>query len=342
MNSPRFILSKSELKNQLEKAYELGDQVSYSFKTNYEIGKLLEESSSCHFSVHSLQAVNELKHPERIWFFAQAWNKTEIEQLLNQGVTSFVVDNEKDLNLLLKNLNQEINLLLRMRLKENTVHTGKHFVFGFPTKKINELISKLKPNKNINQLGIHFHRKTQNVSEWSLKEELKDSLTKETLEKISFVNIGGGLPSIYKNYRLEAINSIFEKIKELKQWLNQKNIKVIVEPGRFIAAPAIKLEVEVKNIYNNNIIINASVYNSAMDTFIANIRLNVEEETNPQEGKPFTIKGSTPDSLDIFRYRVFLKNQPKIGDKITFLNAGAYNFSTEFCKLPKIPTEITK
>jgi len=43
--------------------------------------------------------------------------------------------------------------------------------------------------------------------------------------------------------------------------------------------------------------------------------------------------------MDIFRYCVFLPDK-KVGDKIVFLNAGAYNFSTDFCNLEKIDTRI--
>lgn len=332
----KFILSKSMVKEQLEKCYELADEVSYSAKTNYEVCKILE-NTDCFFSVHSKEAVNQIKNKNKIWFFAQGWSKKEIEDLYKEGVTSFVVDNREDLNLLI-NSNKEINLLLRMRLKESTVHTGKHFVFGFYSKEINNLIPGLRKNKNIKTLGIHFHRKTQNVSEWSLISELEDSLDKNTLKNIDILNIGGGIPSIYKNYRVEALEALLIKIKELRAWLNKQEVKVIIEPGRFIAAPSIKLVTEVKNIYNNNIILNASVYNSAMDTFVAHIRLLVEDEQ--EQGTPYVLKGSTPDSLDIFRYRVFLKDSPKIGDKITFLNAGAYNFSTEFCNLQKLETEV--
>ena len=95
MNRAKFILSKSKLKEQLKQAYELADEVSYSFKTNYEVGKILEEESKCQFSVHSLKAVHELNSPERVWFFAQAWNKEELNNLLKFEVNSFVVDNEK-------------------------------------------------------------------------------------------------------------------------------------------------------------------------------------------------------------------------------------------------------
>ena len=116
---------------------------------------------------------------------------------------------------------------------------------------------------------------------------------------------------------------------------------MIIEPGRFIAAPAAKLEAYVINIYDNNVIINCSVFNAAMDTFVANIRLEIEGELQEgdRNGEPFTVKGCTPDSMDIFRYRVFLR-RPEKGDKITFINAGAYNFASDFCSLEKLETVI--
>ena len=200
------------------------------------------------------------------------------------------------------------------------------------------MLKELRNNKNIKQLGIHFHRKTQNVSEWNLKEELEDSIEDFTL--LDLVNIGGGIPAEYKNYRKEVSEHIFTKIRELREFLNAKNIKMIIEPGRFIAAPAIRLESEVVNVYDNNVIVDASVYNSAMDTFVANIRLLVEGEG--EKGYCYTIKGITPDSLDIFRYKVYFDKEVKVGDKIVFLNVGAYNFSSGYFNLDKVETEIVE
>ena len=74
-----------------------------------------------------------------------------------------------------------------------------------------------------------------------------------------------------------------------------------------------------------------------MDTFVAHIRLLVDGEKEKREA--YTIKGCTPDSMDIFRYRVFLE-KPKKGEKITFLNAGAYNYASDFCNLPKLETIV--
>lgn len=325
---------------QFKKARELADVVSYSVKTNPFLVHVLEEETDSLFSVHFLNSLDTVKDKSRVWFLAQSLGKDELDILFNKGVQSFVVDNERDLQAILdyvQGKENKINLLLRMRLKERTIHTERHFVFGFFSSKINELIPVLRNNKNINKLGVHFHRKTQNISEWSLKEELGESLSDETLENMDIINIGGGLPVRYKNYNVDMLPYIFEKIHELKEWLGGYGIKMIIEPGRFIAAPPVKLEAEIKGMYGNNIIINCSVYNAAMDTFVAHSRLLVDGEL--EKGEAYTIKGCTPDSLDVFRYRVFLNN-PKLGDRIVFINAGAYTYSTDFCGLEKLETVV--
>tara|TARA_Y100000310_G_C20463244_1_gene706357 strand:- start:398 stop:925 length:528 start_codon:yes stop_codon:yes gene_type:complete len=174
------------------------------------------------------------------------------------------------------------------------------------------------------------------MAEWSLKYEIENLIEKETLNKISYINIGGGLPSEYANTNVKVINSIIKKIQEFKSFLKQYNLKLIIEPGRFISAPAIKLQTQIIGIDNNNIVVNTSVYNTDMDALIVPVKLLVEGEG---QGNPYVIKGITPCSLDLFRYKVYLQN-PKIGDTITFLNAGAYNFTTNFCDLDEIETEI--
>ncbi|MCK5140452.1 MAG: decarboxylase, partial [Thermodesulfovibrionia bacterium] len=111
--------------------------------------------------------------------------------------------------------------------------------------------------------------------------------------------------------------------------------------GRFIAASPVKLETRIVSIHENNIIVNASIYNSDLDALIVPVKLLVGNELKKGEGKPYAIKGITPCSMDLFRYRVYLKN-PKIGDKIIFLNAGAYNFSSDFCDLEEVETEVVE
>ena len=226
-----------------------------------------------------------------------------------------------------------------MKIRENSLRTERYFVFGMTAKVINERIEQLSQHDKIEELGIHFHRKTQNMSEWNYIYELSTNIEKEVLQKISWINMGGGLPSEYANTNVKVISGILEKIKEFREWLSLNEIKLMLEPGRFIAAPAGKLITKIIGIHDNNIIVNASVYNTDMDALIVPVKLLVEGELSQGEGKSFVIKGITPCSMDLFRYRVWLNN-PKVGDELVFLNAGAYNFSTNFCDLEELETEV--
>ncbi|MFQ5474887.1 MAG: decarboxylase [Candidatus Nanoarchaeia archaeon] len=340
LDPARFVLSRKKLQEQHDVIKAECDEVSYSSKTNYIVAAELEKMTDCSFSVHTTDALSDIKDKSRVWFFIQACEEDELRQIFSLGVERFVVDNETDLAVLLDFIGKskkKIDLLLRMRLKEHTIHTGKYFVYGMYSERVNKLLPGLRKNGRIRRLGIHFHRKTQNISEWSMQYELKDLLTEKAIACIDLVNMGGGIPVKYKNFRADVLAHVFKEIRKLKEWLEKKSINLMIEPGRFIAGPCIEMHAKIKNIYHDNIIVNCSVYNAAMDTFIVHTRLEVKGEL--ETGSAFTIKGMTPDAMDIFRYRVFLDN-PKVGDEIIFLNAGAYNFSTEFCRLPKLETEI--
>jgi len=347
---PKFILSKKIVLEKYAKARELADIVSYSSKTNTIVTEILEDETYSMFSVHSISELKNIKDKSRIIFLAQGWNSGEINFLIEKGITFVVVDNIQDLETLksfMINRKEKINLFLRLKLKENTLKTEKHFVFGFGSEYINKEILELKKLNFVGGIGIHFHRKTQNMAEWNLKKEIENVLDLGVLKKIDYLIMGGGLPSIYANTNVKVFEGIYSKIEEFREWLNSFGIKVINEPGRFISAPAVKLETNIRAIYENNIVVDASVYNSDLDALIVSVKLLVEGELLASKGvlpkgkggKAYVIKGITPCSMDLFRYRVYLKN-PRVGDKLIFLNAGAYNFSSEFCDLEKIETLV--
>jgi len=339
----KFILSKKVLSEQVKKLEDLGLKISYSYKTNRIVGQVLQDLN-VDFSIHEKEEIDEIKDKSKVWFFLQAENEKEILEILKKGIKNFVVDNEVDLDRILETISKEkikINLSLRMKFQEHRIGTGKYFVYGMPSNKINKIVSEIKYNLFIEKMGIHLHRKSQNTSEWEIVEELKDSLKKEILERIDFVNIGGGLPSLYVSSNEKVFNYIFSKLKETKKWLEEKKIETYIEPGRFLAAPCVKLEVEIIQKYENNLIVNTSIYNCALDTILTGTKMLVEGELSESEdGESFLIKGNSPTRDDIFRYKVKLKSNIKVGDKIIFLNAGAYNYATDFFGYKKLETEI--
>jgi ornithine decarboxylase len=341
---PKFILSKSKVMEQYNRVEQVSNIVSYSSKTNPLVTSILEQNTNCLFSIHMKNELKNVQDLSRVMFLAQGWSLEDIAGLIASGIRWFVVDNEVDLDTLilyLEDKDVKIKLLLRLRLKENTLRTEKYFVFGMTSNVINERVRELHSNPNIEQIGIHFHRKTQNMSEWNLQYEISNCIDEDVLKMISLINIGGGLPSHYANTNVDVIDVVVSRIKEFASWLGTKGIKMITEPGRFIAAPSGKLITKIVAIHGNNIIVDASVYNSDMDALIVAAKLLVEGELSKEEGEAYVIKGITPCSMDLFRYRVYL-NFPRIGDEIVFLNAGAYNFTTEFCDLDTLHTEVVE
>ena len=340
---PHFTLSKSKLLEQVKKLEDLKLKISYSYKTNREVGKVLQEiAPQVDFSIHAKEEIGDIKDKSKISFFTQAESIEELKEILSQGIKNFVIDNEVDLERILETIKQsntKINLSIRMKFQEHRVGTGKYFVYGLPSNRVNKIIQEIKDNPLIDKLGIHLHRKSQNTSEWEIVEEVEDSLTKETLERINMINLGGGLPSTYRCSNVNVFEYIFQKLTKAQKYLAEKNIETIIEPGRFLAAPPVELVTEIIQAYDNNLIINTTIYNCALDNSLTNTKMLVEGET--EDGEAYLIKGNSPTRDDIFRYRVKL-NSPKVGDTITFLNAGAYNYTTDFFGYKKLETKITQ
>jgi ornithine decarboxylase len=341
---PHFIISKPKLLEQVKTLEDLGLKISYSYKTNHEVGDLLQELSlSIDFSIHAEGEIEKIKDKSKISFFTQAESTEELKEILKTGIKTFVVDNEIDLEKILeasKELDVKINLSLRMKFQEHRIGTGKYFVHGMPAKKINEIIAELKDNPLVEKLGVHIHRKSQNTSEWEIVEELKDSLTEKSFENIDMINLGGGLPAKYRNYALKTLSYIFQKLTNVKEFLDKYNIQTIIEPGRFLAAPCTKLYTEIIQIQENNLTVNTTIYNCALENVLMGTKMLIESERDDDDGgKYYLVKGNSPTKDDIFRYKVKLLN-PKVGDAIIFLNAGAYNYTTDFFGYKKLETKI--
>ena len=168
----KFILSKKKVLEQFEKVSIVSDIVSYSSKTNPYVTKILEKETDCMFSLHLTNELKNIKDMSRVLFLAQATGHDDFSNLYHTGIRNFVIDNESDLKEFLFFLNLwediKVNLLLRLKLRENTIRTEKYFVFGMSSEIVNEKLKELRKNKNIEKLGIHFNRKTQNTSEWNL------------------------------------------------------------------------------------------------------------------------------------------------------------------------------
>jgi ornithine decarboxylase len=342
----KFILSKRKLLDQVKILEDLGLKISYSYKTNREVGNVLQDISDVDFSIHAKQEIDDINDKNRVWFFTQAESEDELKDLLERGIRNFVIDNEVDLDRILNVICRarvKINLSLRMKFKEHRIGSGKYFVYGMGAEKVKQKILEISGNEFVSRLGVHIHRKSQNTSEWGIKEEIEDSLG-SVLDKIQFINFGGGLPVEYRSYSSKVLPYIFGRVKDAADWLKEKNVESYIEPGRFLCAPCVRLETEIIQVYDKNIVINTTIFNCALDCVLTNTKMLVEDELDADsDGCDFLIKGNSPTRDDIFRYKVRLGNsKSRVGEKIVFLNAGAYNYTTDFFGYKKLGTEIVE
>ena len=81
------------------------------------------------------------------------------------------------------------------------------------------------------------------------------------------------------------------------------------------------------------------MYNGDLDALVVPVKLLVKGEL--EKGTNYIIKGVTPCSMDIFRYKCYL-DEKRIGDDLVFINAGAYNFASDFCDQEKLETEVVE
>ena len=341
---PYFLISKRQVFENYSALRKLGFLVSYSWKTNPEVGKILNELEDCFFSVHSLNELKQISNFKNIWFFCHALTCEELDLCVKgYGLKNFVVDCETDLNLLVSYVERNnllVSLLLRMKVKEHSVFTERHFVYGMDLQMIKKNVRELESHPNIESVGIHIHQRTQNVSSWNFLDEIVENLTDE-LGKIDVINVGGGLPTNYKNTHARVLPSIFSKLELFREKVEGFGVRVFVEPGRFVASSCVKLVCHIMAIEKNVCFLDVSVFNGMLDTIVANVKLPVKGEV--EGGKYcYLLKGCTPDSCDIIRYRACFDCERQVGDLVVFENCGAYTYTTNFCALEKIEVKVVE
>jgi len=163
----KFILSKKKLVEQVKVLENLGLKVSYSYKTNREVGRVLQdisECSECDFSIHAQKEIEDIKNRERIWFFTQAESLDELKGLIDLGIRNFVIDNEVDLGRILEVIvceSVKINLSLRMKFKEHRIEVENILFMGWLARKLIRWLEVLEKMRWLESLVFIFIEKVK-------------------------------------------------------------------------------------------------------------------------------------------------------------------------------------
>ncbi len=237
-----------------------------------------------------------------------------------------------------------------------------HVITGGPQSKFGIYESYLEEVKNISKKfnltisGIHFHIGSGILDYKLYIEAIKKAIDISTIfEDVEFIDIGGGIGIPYKEnqneFDLKAFGEEISKLMENFSIKEKRNVKLLLEPGRYLVAESgvlIAKVVEIKNtpiykfvIINTgfNHLVRPVMYGSYHE--IINISKMNTEETEDQ-----VIAGNVCESGDIFtrdENGIVPRKLPKAdyGDIIGIFDTGAYGFvMASHYNLRKLPLEI--
>lgn len=136
---------------------------------------------------------------------------------------------------------------------------GGRFGYCYENGKLKEAIDTVQSFPNVKVTGLHLHSSTQSrtVKVYGALAKMAVKIAKEYGLKLEFVDMGGG----YFGGRDDKPNYLnyFEEIgKELKEYFNPKNTKIIAEPGVSLISRAMSFEttvLDVKDIRKHKFIV---------------------------------------------------------------------------------------
>lgn len=194
---------------------------------------------------------------------------------------------------------------------------------------------KLAQENNLIPAGLTFHVGSQctDPQSWE-KAILKCARLYGELRQAGInpflLNLGGGFPARYTKAipDLKKIKQVIDKVIDARF---DGVSKVIIEPGRAMVGNAAIMVASVigRRVRDNKqwLFLDIGVFNGLMEAY-EDLRLPVIVAPEKRNEKKCisVLAGPTCDSVDVF-YENILLPRMDIGDKIIFLNAGAYTIS---------------
>ena len=293
--------------------------------------------------------------PQKTVFSGVGKTEEEIQYALDKDILCFNIESEDELvtinNIALKR-NAKANISIRVNPDIN-VETHPYITTGMRDNKFgieeSEIIStyiKASKLKALNIIGIDFHIGSQILDTKPYVDSLKkifniiDHLRSIGIV-LSHLDIGGGLGIAYND---ESAVSKKHFISEVLKNITDKNLSLIIEPGRSIVGDAgllITKVVNIKKTSTKNFAIMDAGMNDLMRPPLYDAFHTIKEIKNVMDKKiVFDVVGPICESADFIgkQRKLFLKS----GDFVAIENVGAYGFvlASNYNTRPKIDEYI--
>jgi ornithine decarboxylase len=336
--SPIMLIRKSVLKKQYQTFRKCLPHVGvyYAIKANPqpEIIKTFIRLGS-NFDVASAREMDLVlslgARADRIIFANTIKSEEDIKRAHRKGVRFMTFDNEPELYKIAKNC-PRARVLVRIKVPNLGSQVELSLKFGADADQAVFLLSKARALGLIPE-GISFHVGSQctNIENYSQALKVTATLFKEAKQSglnLTTIDIGGGFPiKHFDNEEQPMFQSVASHIKHEIRRLFDKHIKVIAEPGRFLAGPAgILVTQVVGRAFRNNknyYYLNDGLYGDFSGIVFDHCRY---EFKSLRRGQKFlsTLAGPTCDSFDTISQSEEMPEMD-VGNVVYVKNIGAYS-----------------
>jgi ornithine decarboxylase len=280
--------------------------------------------------------------PERCIHTHPIKRPQDIVNAIKFGVRTFVADNPDEVQKFARHT-ADAELLLRVSFRSPGAVCDLSRKFGCDPEDLLSL-ARLAADLGISVRGLSFHVGSQardsakHVEALQACTKLIAAARKEKLGPFDTLDIGGGFPIDY-GQAVEDISRFCAPIRAALAKL-PKRVRVIAEPGRFIAGPSALGVASVMGRARREghwwYYLDDGLYGSYSGQLFDHARYPVEPMRDSDERLPSVLAGPTCDSIDVIAENLMLP-ELKAGDLIVGRAMGAYTWASasEFNFFPK-------
>ncbi|MBN1898385.1 MAG: diaminopimelate decarboxylase [Spirochaetes bacterium] len=258
VKTPFYLYSKKTILrhfHQIKEAFKTIDPlICFSVKTNFNIEVLkILKNSGAGFDIVSggeLYLTQKVKaSPQKIVYAGVGKTADEIRYAIQTGILMFNCESIPEMRLMdhiAGKMNKTVSVAVRInpditpRTHEYIITGKKETKFGISIYEIDKIIRALRTCSHLRLKGLHFHIGSQ-ITETSPYEKALEKVIKlvPSLRQagfpVEYFNIGGGLGIIYKKEKVSLPHKLAKKIIPV---LKKHDLKMIMEPGRYIVGNA--------------------------------------------------------------------------------------------------------
>tara|TARA_B100000029_G_scaffold499958_1_gene571020 strand:- start:26 stop:1201 length:1176 start_codon:yes stop_codon:yes gene_type:complete len=319
-------------------------KILYAVKTNPhpEVLKTIIKSGIENFDVASIKEIEEIRkiNPKAKCSYMHTVKSRENinEAYYKFGIKTFALDSKDELIKIIEATNhaKDLELFVRVSVSNEHAEIDLSKKFGAP---FSEAIGLLRLTKQYaKKIGLSFHVGSQCMHPISYSKGISEigNIIKKTKIIPSYINVGGGFPTIYPDLVPQSLENYFEEIKKSLNNLKLSKLpEILCEPGRAIVAESGSTIVKVNLRKKQKLYINDGTYGTLFDAGVPNIvypsRLITKGKISKKQ-TAFDFFGPTCDSMDYMKGPFILPNNIKENDYIELGQLGAYGitFRTEF------------